>query len=332
MSPWAAVDRLVERAPDHDRLRAHGLQLIGARRWRAVGRSVPADLLSDERLALISALGAPGVLARVRAAVAGPILLIKGPEIAARYPDPTLRPYGDIDLLLPEPSAAHRSLLAAGFVVDEENDVHRPHHLTPLRWPGSPLPIEIHGTLRAPAWARLPTTADLIDTAVPSECQVDGILAPSRAHHTLIVLAHSWAHAPVERLLDLLDLVVLSEGVDRPTLVVRAEAQNLLRPWNAVTSVAEGLFLGEGGDAPSTPIWARHLPDLRELTLLERTLFRWFGNAWAPTPLAALHGLGLNLMDDFKPAPGQTPRDKGRQISSRLRHLLTPVSEYPTRG
>ena len=44
------------------------------------------------------------------------LILMKGPEAAARYPDPALRPFCDLDFLVDDPAAAHRALMAAGFV------------------------------------------------------------------------------------------------------------------------------------------------------------------------------------------------------------------------
>ena len=84
MSVWAAVDHLLDRTEDPAGLRAHGVQLLAARRWRVTGRPVPAALLADERSAAIATLAVPVLLTRVRAAVNGPIVLLKGPEVAAR--------------------------------------------------------------------------------------------------------------------------------------------------------------------------------------------------------------------------------------------------------
>ena len=160
MSIWAAVDHLLDEAEDLAALRAHGLHLLAARRWREAGRSVPPDLLADERSAAIAALAMPSLLARVRAALDGPILLLKGPEVAARYPDPALRPLGDVDLLVPDAAEAEGVLRAIGFEPAEgERTAARQPHQPPLRWPTSPLRVELHHALPVPQWSspRRPT-------------------------------------------------------------------------------------------------------------------------------------------------------------------------------
>ena len=112
---WTAVERLADRAASIDDLRAHRIHLIAARRLRALGRPVPAALANEMRASAACALTVPLLLRRVRAALDGPLVVIKGPEAAAHYPDPVLRPYGDIDLLVRDAAASQRALLAAGF-------------------------------------------------------------------------------------------------------------------------------------------------------------------------------------------------------------------------
>ena len=52
---------------------------------------------------------------------------MKGPEVAAHYPVPSDRPFGDLDLLVEDPEAAQRALIAAGFVEFGEPDgIRRP--------------------------------------------------------------------------------------------------------------------------------------------------------------------------------------------------------------
>ena len=98
---WASVDRLIDSTSDVDALRANRLHLLAARRWRERGIDVPGELVEAERLAVLVSFVLPDVLARVRAAYDGPLVVHKGPEVALRYPDPLLRPYIDIDLLIP---------------------------------------------------------------------------------------------------------------------------------------------------------------------------------------------------------------------------------------
>src|ERR671918_2916762 len=112
---WGGVDALIDRAPTADDLRGHRLEVLAAKRFRARGLPVPLDFVSQERSAAIVALSAPLVLRRVREAYDGPVVVLKGPEVAARYPDAALRAYGDVDLLVPDALGTHRILLDAGF-------------------------------------------------------------------------------------------------------------------------------------------------------------------------------------------------------------------------
>ena len=112
---WARVDRLIDSAPSPRDVRAHGLQLLAARRLRSLGRPVPPGLAREELHAAFVWHALPSLLAEVRAACEGPILVIKGPAAAAQYPDPTLRPFVDVDLVVPDAAQTQHELLAAGF-------------------------------------------------------------------------------------------------------------------------------------------------------------------------------------------------------------------------
>ena len=149
---WRVTDELVDRAPSARALRAHGLHLLAGARLRALGRPVPEEILDAEWRAAIATLAVPALLERARAAYDGQLMVMKGPEVALRYPDPGLRAYRDIDLLADDAEAAERALLAAGFRAmgtAEVDDVG--YHVCPLVWPGLPLCIELH---RWPHWVR----------------------------------------------------------------------------------------------------------------------------------------------------------------------------------
>ena len=150
---WARVEEIVSGARSTEALRHHGVELIAASLWRRQGLPVPAELRTDEHAAALKALGVPVVLKHARAAYDGALVLMKGPEVGARYPAPTLRPFCDLDLLVDEPAAAHRAMVAAGFLeVGEPARYERAHHLRPLVWPGVPLFIELHREPNRPAW------------------------------------------------------------------------------------------------------------------------------------------------------------------------------------
>jgi hypothetical protein len=101
------VDRLLEAsaAPLAVR-RVHRVELLEARRLRTAGLAVEPDVIADETRAAVNELAVPGLLARVRAAYDGPLLLMKGPEVAAAYGATGVRSFGDIDLLTDDAPAA----------------------------------------------------------------------------------------------------------------------------------------------------------------------------------------------------------------------------------
>src|SRR5262249_29451271 len=160
------------------------LHLLAARRLRARGLPVPDDLAEAERSAGLMTLAVPSVLRRIRAACDGPVVLMKGYELALRYPDPALRAFSDIDILLEDPEAASGALRAAGFQPTDFEDAHFEgrHHVRPLVLPDMPLVIEVHGRPEWVSWSPPPARL-LIDSAVPSRTGIDGLLAPAPAHH-----------------------------------------------------------------------------------------------------------------------------------------------------
>ena len=133
---WSAVDRLVEpRLADVDGLSIHGLGPLAADLLQRLGRPIPLPFVQQLRAARVANLTAPALVARVRNACAdGPMLLVKGPEAAARYPRGA-RAFNDIDLLVPDAANVQRALLAAGFVEEEDPEGLwiGIHHLAPVR-------------------------------------------------------------------------------------------------------------------------------------------------------------------------------------------------------
>ncbi len=122
------------------------------------------------------------------------MILHKGPEVAAHYPDPILRDFGDVDLIVRNAEEVQRALIAAGFEEIGDPALYVDiQHLRPLRWPELPLRVEIHSR---PKWVEAlpgPSTEELFAAAVPSTATIDGFLALPPQHHALVLAAHSWA-------------------------------------------------------------------------------------------------------------------------------------------
>ena len=277
---WSAVDAHVDRARSPADLRAHGLHLLAAARLRALGRPVPEVLIVEERRAAIGTLAVPALLRRARAAYDGPLMVMKGAEVALRYPDPTVRPFWDVDLLAEDAAAAQRAFIAAGFhPLGPPEDDELGHDLRPLAWPGLPIVIDMH---REPHWVeglRPPPRRELFEAAEPSGLGVPGILAPAPYHHALLLAAHGWAHEPLRRLVELVDVATVIHGTDLAAVRTLARQWRCERVWHHTELAVDALLYG----APrplALRTWARHLHDARERTMLESRLQRLAGPAW----------------------------------------------------
>ena len=323
---WAAVDRLVDRAPRVSDLAFHGLHLLGARRYRETGRLVPRDFATAVRNAAVLSLVYPVVLDQIRRAYDRTIVLMKGPEAAARYPDPALRPFRDLDLLVPDAEEAQHALLAAGFVPAGSPDPYEElHHLQPLQWPGAPLLVEVHDRPKWPEGMVLPSRAELLASAVPGTTGVPGILALPPELHAMAIAAHSWAHLPLGRLIHLVDLGAVTAGLDRRQLDRTAASLGMLRMWRSSIGAVDALV--EGGSTWALRLWARNLRDAREPTVLESHLARWLPPWWALSPRKALSANAFTISREVGPHDEPWSR-KLRRTRRAFRHATRRLSDH----
>lgn len=325
---WSAVDRLISLSRDVAGLRAHGLHLIAAQTWRQRGQAVPAQVVSEERLSTMAVLTVPTLLTQIRSIVDSPIILIKGPEVASLYPDPALRPFSDLDILVRDSAAAQRALCAAGFKpLGNPLRYRGHHHLQPLNWPGSPLLIEVHcspGWLR---WMHPPTIDELFTAAIPSSTGVDGVLTLPRLHHCLLLAAHSWQHGPLPRLLDFIDIALMAEGVEAADLARHADRWGFGRVWRTTMQALHHII--QLNDERPWPLrfWARHLLTVRERTALEARAARWFvGGLWAPSVPCALDAIISTIGHDIQPWPQESWGIKLRRMRRSVGSAFDPVS------
>jgi hypothetical protein len=327
----AAVETLIDRARTLQDLESQGLQLLAARRWRELGRPVPSRLLAQERVVAANLLVAPAVLRRIRSAYDGDILLLKGPEVAIAYPDAALRPYGDLDLLVSDAHAAQRALTAAGFEpVGNEAGYVTKHHLQPLRLPTLPLAVELHHRPHWPEGLKPPSTAELLEAGIPTRSGVPGILGLPPAQHALVLAANAWADAPLGNLRQLLDIALVAAAAsaeDKTRLAARWGLSNI---WAATVGALQALF-GSARTPATLKLWARHLPSVRERTVLEARLTSWLSPLWG---LAGLHGLGAGaaaLAADLRPRPGQPWREKRLRVRLALAYASRSTTEHDAR-
>jgi len=325
---WIGVDRLIDRASSTGDLRAHRLHLLAVARYRSTGREVSAELLEAARQATLASFAAPLLLDHVRKVVDGPIILLKGPEVAARYPTPALRPFGDLDLLVPDPIAAQRALIAAGFTLVGDEHLYREiHHLRPLHYRSYPLIIEVHAR---PKWVESgygPTIDELLEAAVPAAIGVDGILAPAPEHHTLLLAAHAWAHAPLGQLLQLIDIAALRAESAPDELESLARSWKLAQLWSLTDATADALLLGGPKPWPLY-VWAGQLRNVRRRTVLETHLARWLpGFSVLPFRRACAASARV-IARDLKPAPGGTWRVRLRRTRRAVANAFVRRTEH----
>ncbi len=325
---WRRVDELVDRAPRESDLRAHGINLLAAQRFRSLGRPVSAQLEDDAWTAGVFTLAAPFVLERVRESCTGPIVLMKGPEVALRYPGPTLRGFRDVDLLVPDAHEVQRQLVAAGFVpVGLPEKYTAIHHLRPLAYPGLPLLVEVHDRPKWPERLRPPRKAELIDAAVPSATGIDGIDTLLPAHHALLLAAHAHAHGPVTKLVHMIDIAAMRAEAAPDDLSELARRWEMERLWGTTTAIADALF-ADGRRPFALHLWARCLPAVRERTVLESHVEDWLAPFWTYPPRTATRATLALLADEVRPLEGETWRDKLRRAAYAVRHPFARLSDH----
>jgi len=278
---WKGVYALARRADGPAGLLRHGLHMFVADDYPS--SSAPPELLTAWRHSRVATLIAPLVLERARHAIDGPIVLMKGAEIGARYPEPWLRPFNDIDLLVEDPVAAQRALLASGFVEIGNPEVYADHHhLRPLQLPGFQLPIELHHRPSVMSWVAAPSAAELIADSIPSATGVDGISALRPHYHALLLAAHGWGHWPLGRALDLVDVLAASDGLDRFALQSLATSWNIEKVWLSTLAAGDSALKRDVPTPWTLRTWARHVQLCRTQTPFERRLTR------SLSPFAAL--------------------------------------------
>lgn len=328
--PWASLPPLLDRAPSAADVRAHRLELLHAALLRERGSSVPSELARRVRTAQLATLSAIALLGRIRELCAGPILIFKGPEVAAHYPARGLRMFGDLDLLVPDAHEIQATLLAAGFTpVGEQQDWDALHHLQRLASPDGLFAVEIH---KRPKWlmgADAPSIGDLLADAVPSATGVDGVLAPSPPVHAVLLAAHAWAERPLGCIGDLLDVEIVT-GEDREKAGRLAEELGVGRVWDATTAASAALFRER---TPAWPLrtWARHLRAARGQTVIESHLERVLAPFAALAPVPALGDAARAFRRTVRPRRDEGWRAKLGRVRRAFRHAFVRRAEHEQR-
>lgn len=304
---WERVGRLVESAPTAKDIRVHRLELLALDRARRLGRSLPETWLGDERRSAVTALAGRLVVTRVRATWGGRMALIKGPEVATFYPNPAVRTFGDVDLLVDDAQEAQRALLDAGWEEGPFEDLfHDLHHGRPLLLPGTPIAVELHSEIKWPDRAGSPPSTDLLlQEAVPSRTGIDGVLALRPEHHALCLAAHAWGHEPLARARDLLDVAVVCEHADLDEVDALAREWGIHRMWRTTIAAVSSLVAGTDPSLAQR-VWARHLVTLRDRTVVETHLMKLFSPFSEVGLGPALAAASSRAASVLVPADGET--------------------------
>lgn len=307
-SLWTRLDELVDSAPGLLDLRAHGLQLLAARRWRELGRPVPEELEREELAATFKTLAVRGVLEQARAAYGGPILVLKGPVVAALFPDPVLRPFEDVDLLVADAEAAQAALEGAGFLPAADPasmaDVH--HHLDPLRAPNLPLHVELHSRVRWLEGLEPPSLEELLADARPAELGIADVLTVAPAHQAVLLAVHVWSHDPLTRLLRLVDVALMAAAADPGEPETVARNWGVGRLWRNTMAVVHSTLLGDRGPPWSLRLWGRGLASAREASVLETHLGRCLSPFWVFPPGRAARRSARAVSSIVRPGAGES--------------------------
>ncbi len=326
---WSGVARLIDRAASLDDLRAHRLHLLAARRWRAQGWAIPDGLHHEERRAAAYCITAPLVLERLREASDSPVVLLKGLELGAHYPDAALRPSADIDVLVAEPDEVQRRLIRLGFVpIGEPEEYYAAaHHLRPLLDPLYGLKVEVHRRPEWVTWATAPAPEELLAAAVPSTTGLNGIYALPPHLHVLAVAAHAWSSSPLGVALDVVDLAAVLLVADRTEC--RSEAQRLgLTGVLETTAAAAASLMLDVAPTWALRTWARDLYHVREPTVFDTHMHRLTGPIWA-LPLRRTGPVMMaTLKREVTPGVGESWHAKLARIRLALRHAFRRRSEH----
>ena len=285
----------------------------------------------EELRAVHNVAGERAVLSAAREAYDGQMLLLKGPEVAACYPDPALRPSKDLDILVDDAEEAQRALLAAGFepggLYGDDYYVGL-HHLRPLRIPGQPTPwVEVH---RRPSWVKFvdpPATRDLLAAATEGATGVPGVLALPAGHHALALAAHSWSERPMRRLLDLIDIAAVTTRAERAEVHALASRWGLSRLWTTMAAAVDATLFGHG-DPWFLRTWARHMQEVRDPAIWENHIGRWMSPFWALPPHRAFVGTATAFRNDITRAPTETWGNKLGRVREAAANPTRPVTKH----
>lgn len=282
---WAVVGDLA---------RQHGVSSLLY--WQA-GRDIPAELRDglqrDFYVAAARAMVAERRLASVLKALEAtsvPALVLKGAAIAAWYPDPALRPYGDLDVLVPRTQLdeAVEALEGLGYHCTYSRAWSLEYgYDVPMASDDGLSVVELHWRLDYPEGVgRLPLK-DLWERAVPCTLgEQAGLQVAGLQLEAVDMVLHLCAHATIKHrarlglrpLCDLAQITQEWESAEWKTLARRASFYGLARPvYLMLTLAIQVLGLPAPVEVMSAllPPGSTPLPSNLAALLLESKHLKW---------------------------------------------------------
>jgi hypothetical protein len=143
----------------------------------------------------------------------------------------------------------------------------------------------------------------------------------------LLLAAHSWAHEPLRRLRDIVDIAVVAASADRNATRVLARRWGIERLWRTTEAVTD--WLDHSAQVPSVQrLWARNLVTARERTVLESHLERATSDFWARGLGESLRRVPGNVLSDLRPDKSELWSAKLRRSALAVRNARRPRSEH----
>ena len=158
-----------------------------------------------------------------------------------------------------------------------------------------------------------PSAEELLAAAGPQQGRPATILSLPPEQHVLLLAAHSWAHEPLRRLRDLVDVALVAAETDREATRELARRWGIDRLWRTTEAAAD--WLGGDGEMPRVQrLWARNLGTARERTVLESHVERLTSDFWARRPSESLRRLPANVLRALRPEEAEPWSAKLRRV------------------
>lgn len=280
----------------------------------------PSGTGADRAAIAAKQLAAEAALREMRTVFDGTLVLLKGLELSSRYPDPTDRPFGDIDVLTDEPDRLQATLIDLGYEAGERApfEVRVHYHDVPLQHPGLPIFVEVH---RNPGWLAgmtPPSLETLLAMTAPSATGIAGLMALESPAHAVYLAVHSWRHRPFWRPQDLDDIESLLQHEGTADEATRlAQDWGVSRIWsyylNDIASRA-----GEARQKAVVRLFGKAPTSRRRRSARSDYLAMHAGQLFVDHPLRYAPDIIRKVRRDLQPLPGESRRHKARRILVRL--------------